>query len=443
LTLATLLQIQSQFPLTCCGLASFSDVPTPQTRSDYPYLTNAALTSSIASLQQIINSLQLFNGGDIPNSQFQALSTAATTPTVQWSVGSSRVIIMVTSSPAKTTDPVYTANQTMQTLLVNNVIPIFLAPAGIVDQYTALVQSWGFGYSATISLTSPSTIFASISSILSSIVSTAQVILQTPGQVVTVFPQGGYTGVSPLTRVAFTARLSPGTVAANLVVPGFGSFTITPSLASNPTAASQSVTLNLASGLDQVITLAGSTSSFNNNLGFVITTLPLNGNLYQWGLNGALGTQITSGTLVTDIGHRVIYAASGSANQDSFTFRSEDYCGAFSPVSTVQIVLIGVVQRTVAIPSTNPFTLAEGSNGTIILGSTPTAQFATVTRLPQNGRLFYAGSVVTTSTNILSPFTVVYVPNSPYFSGTDSFAYTATGVQGVSLEVQVRILLGF
>ena len=168
------------------GLTSFIDKPTAPfgATGDYEYLTNLGLTGDTDAWKTAVTGLSVRSGGDGPEAQMTGLlQTALRTAEVGWSSNSLKIVVLTTDAvPHFAGDNPGTPNdgddvtdgpgddgtgedypsiaQVKAALLAAGIIPVFAVTAGVVSDYQALVDSFGFGSVVTLSSNSSDIIAA-------------------------------------------------------------------------------------------------------------------------------------------------------------------------------------------------------------------------------------------------------------------------------------------
>jgi hypothetical protein len=118
LSLVTIFQeLLFVYPNSRIGVVSFSDMYVagyPYGKpNDFPYFVNQALTTDMNALQNALNKMKTYDGGDPLNSQLTALLAVTASNDVGWFVGSRKIIVLVTKTGFH--NPI-----TNSTVLVNN-----------------------------------------------------------------------------------------------------------------------------------------------------------------------------------------------------------------------------------------------------------------------------------------------------------------------------------
>ena len=157
------------------GIASFVDKPVGKLGStgDFVYQKEVALTSNKQSIVDTVNGLRLFNGGDGPESQLEALLQVAQDDSLNYRAGSNRIALISTDAAYHTppdgveasatitrpndgdnvpeADEDYpTIAQVKSTLEARNITPVFLVTADVEEIYEKLVNDLGRGEVVTI-----------------------------------------------------------------------------------------------------------------------------------------------------------------------------------------------------------------------------------------------------------------------------------------------------
>ncbi|XHR80253.1 MAG: VWA domain-containing protein [Gloeotrichia echinulata GP01] len=158
------------------GLRSFKDKPVSPFGGfgDYVYKKEVSLTTNAALVKTAVNGFSASGGGDLPESQLEALLQAALDSTIGYRVGSKRIVVLATDAayhvagdgltlaPGTITVPnngdgIISANedypgilQVKNALIANNIIPVFLATSDVKSSYDALVGSLGRGFVTTL-----------------------------------------------------------------------------------------------------------------------------------------------------------------------------------------------------------------------------------------------------------------------------------------------------
>ncbi len=197
------------------------------------------------------------------------------------------------------------------------------------------------------------------------------------------------------------------------------SFTVTIN-AVNDVAVATDQTVSADEDTDKKITLAG-TDVDGDTLSFKITTLPLNGYLFQTSDGATRGDTIKSvPTNVTDGSHRVIYLSAKDGNGDghgNFGFKVND-----AEEATVTVNVTKVNDLAVAI--SQAVNANEDINKSITLAGTDVdgdTLLYKITTLPANGNLFQTSDGTTRGDTITSiPTTISYANHQViYISAKD------------------------
>eukprot|EP01119_Soliformovum_irregulare_P000948 TRINITY_DN1069_c0_g1_i1.p1 TRINITY_DN1069_c0_g1~~TRINITY_DN1069_c0_g1_i1.p1 ORF type:complete len:2760 (+),score=837.80 TRINITY_DN1069_c0_g1_i1:89-8368(+) len=366
-------QLTTTYPYARIGFATFSDKPiSPYGKAqggDVAYKLNMPLTNNRALVQQGINAVTMANGGDPQNSQLEAVLQASLRDEVNWNTAATKVIAIVTKTGFHVGNPnqplpglvpnngdnVMDPNedypsiaQVKNALLTRNVVPMFIVSNDQVNAYANLVKSIGFGYVRIQTAFVPVTIVTESLAALATVFTNPKAVAEDGSAVVSIYPPLGYTGLSPLSRVRFDVHLDPNAptdAVSRIVVPGFGFSVISNSEGDFPVPDSCPDT-DTDSDTPAVLYLTGK-SSYSIQVAAWITQFPDNGKLYQYGINGTRGPQITPANYrVTDFSNRVIYVPpleGDGQDYDSVSYKLSDACGLCSLyVTTCNINVHGV-----------------------------------------------------------------------------------------------------
>jgi serralysin len=158
------------------GLASFKDKPISPFGStgDYVYRKDVGLTTNAALVKTAVSNYSAGGGGDLPESQLEALMQAALDPTIGYTAGSKRIVFLATDAAyhqagdglgaapgvitiANNGNATIDPNEdypsialVKSTLLSKNIVPVFLATSDVKSTYDTLVGSLGTGIVATL-----------------------------------------------------------------------------------------------------------------------------------------------------------------------------------------------------------------------------------------------------------------------------------------------------
>jgi hypothetical protein len=173
--------VVSAFPQACFGVSSFVDKPISPfgnlSRGDYVYRTDLPVSCDANGFISTINGLQIFSGGDTPESQLEALMQLGLRPEVGFRNGSRHIALLTTDAPfhqagafpeasSNNGDAILDGNppgtgedypsvaQARAAITNANVLPIFLVTAGNESTYQGLASQLGVG--AVVQLTSNS-----------------------------------------------------------------------------------------------------------------------------------------------------------------------------------------------------------------------------------------------------------------------------------------------
>jgi Integrin beta chain VWA domain/PEP-CTERM motif len=154
------------------GVGSFIDKPASPFGGfgDFPYKTDLGLTTNTTQLQTTINGLFARGGGDLPESQLEALLQTAVRgkSEISFRDDAFKVVVLSTdatfhkagdfpSRPANNGDAVLdgtppgsgedfpSIEQVKQKLKDANIIPIFAVTRNVISNYQSLVDTFGFG----------------------------------------------------------------------------------------------------------------------------------------------------------------------------------------------------------------------------------------------------------------------------------------------------------
>nr|WP_269780293.1 hypothetical protein [Methylobacterium sp. Leaf118] len=168
-------KLESLQPDVRFGVASFVDKPTDPfgASGDYVYQTDLALTADASAFQAAVDGLVVRNGGDIPESQIEALMQLALRPSeLGFRAGALRAVVLTTDAPPHVAGDFASAgpnngdavldggglgedypsvDQVRAALLDGGIVPIFAVTADMVATYEALVTELGFGTVVTLS----------------------------------------------------------------------------------------------------------------------------------------------------------------------------------------------------------------------------------------------------------------------------------------------------
>ena len=251
------------------GYSSFVDKPINPfgrpSRGDYVYRTDLALTSDTSTLQDTVNGLQILSGGDIPESQLEALlqvGVRAQTPEIGFRSDALNVAVVATDAPfhragdgarAGITTPnnldavldigpdglegtgedYPTVADVREVLRSARINPIFAVTSNQIRTYQALVNDLGFGTVVELESDSSNLVDAVLEGI-SDISRNIQLFADNDdySYVSSIRPADGFTDVPPgatrsfdVTLLADSDILPDGNVlpdTINLISPGFG-----------------------------------------------------------------------------------------------------------------------------------------------------------------------------------------------------------------------------
>ncbi len=161
------------------GVASFVDKATSPFGggSDYVYRTDLELTDDTVALQNAIDGLDVLGGGDLPESQIEALmQLALRSEEVGYRADAFKVVVLTTDAefhvagdgaavglrpndgdddiegtPPGTEEDYPTVEQVKSALLASGIIPIFAVTSNVLSTYRQLVSDLGFGAAVTLS----------------------------------------------------------------------------------------------------------------------------------------------------------------------------------------------------------------------------------------------------------------------------------------------------
>lgn len=134
------------------GLSSFSDYPTwDGDASDYPYKLGQSLTTDTNKLKTALEGLRILDGGDVPESQLEALYQTINSPDVGWNKSAIKLILLYTDAnfhdPDKhTADSSYPgpgSTEVKKDLNLNNISVIGLGAGGIPSDLKN-ISDWSF-----------------------------------------------------------------------------------------------------------------------------------------------------------------------------------------------------------------------------------------------------------------------------------------------------------
>jgi Ca2+-binding RTX toxin-like protein len=153
------------------GLASFVDKPISPFGggSDYAYRLDQALTADEATFTAAINEMSILGGGDLPESQLEALlQLARNSDAAGYRADALKVVVLATDAlwhvagdhtvnganngdgvqngtPPSTGEDYPSIAQAREALLDAGIVPIFLVTDGVLSNYQTLVRDLGFG----------------------------------------------------------------------------------------------------------------------------------------------------------------------------------------------------------------------------------------------------------------------------------------------------------
>ncbi|MDK3017488.1 hypothetical protein [Pseudodonghicola flavimaris] len=153
------------------GLASFIDKPTSPfgSTSDHEYLTQLGLTSDSEAWIAALDAMTVGSGSDGPEAQLTGLmQVALRTAEVGWSSDALKVVVLttdavphfagdnpvgdndgdaITDGPDNdgTGEDYPTLDQVKDALIKGGIIPIFAVTSGVISDYEAIVDQFGFG----------------------------------------------------------------------------------------------------------------------------------------------------------------------------------------------------------------------------------------------------------------------------------------------------------
>lgn len=441
--------IKELYPRARLGLGSFSDKPEwpfgSESKQDYPYAANHPLSTNTQSLQSALNNLVVVDGKDSKNSQLVALLNAAATDDMKWTDNARHIVVVVTNSPfheAPTSD--YPSREEVkEALLTRNIIPIFIVPSNHLSAYRSLVHDFGFGYASSTCQLSASSMFTEIKNALQEQSSSVKPFVRSSGRLESLDPPS-YSGMSPKTRVAFSAHLNPAIGSDEPTVitfPGYGDVTITTLVSDLPeTAPCPHISIVAHNESETIITLTGS-SIYGHATAVITEPLP-DGELYQV-FNETKGELIdTAGTEVTDLLNRVVFVA--GSGDTTISYKLQDYCEACSPVKTCSIQVFNINQPPVATPNPESLTLVQDGEGFISLtGEDAEGPIVSsvIVAPPTNGKLFNAetGELLGAGSELAPPnFSARFVPDPGEFGNPSSgnfyafFTYKVVDTDGSS-----------
>jgi hypothetical protein len=461
----TYLRILDTYPSTKLAVGAFSDKPLSPygspTYPDYTYTIRSSLSDDPSAIQAALNSLTVAYGGDEPNSQLEALLLAAKRTEVGWSSSARKVIILITKSSFHT--PVQNSNlvpnngdgdfpnngasenyptvdQVKSALLGANIIPLFITTSTLAPLYQSLVSQLGFGYVSSFTELNAQSIFSEALQALDDLGGLIQPVIYQQGDIVSSITPTKYTGISSRTRVTFQVSLSNiSNDDAIIVVPGFGSITLSHLVTDNPVADSND-DLVVLTGDDVTLRLSG-TTVYDGVLQTLITQLP-HGAVFQY--NGSSrGAQLTGQGpwVVSDPSGRVIYNANGISSVSMIKYYLKDSCQACSTFASFQIST--ALSKSLPVASSNSGSCAEDTSVSINLNGTsadPSSLVARITSLPSGGRLFSGANQITTFPIDIPSGVVTYYPNANQYGLEsagflyDSFYFTVYDSQGQSIQ---------
>lgn len=430
-TLQVFSSIKELYPRARLGLGSFSDKPVSPygsaSKFDYPYATNHPLSIDQNGLQSALDNLVIVDGKDKKNSQLVALLNAAATEDMEWTDNARHVIIVVTNSPfheAPTAD-YPSRDEVKDALLARNIIPIFIVPSNYLSTYKSLVHDFGFGYVSSTCQLSASSMFTEIKNALAEQSSSVKAIVRANGRLESLDPSS-YSGMSPMTRVVFSAHLDPtvGTDEPTVIsFPGYGDITITPTVSDIPQVDPCPFVSIVAHNVSQtLLTLTG--SSMYGQAIAVITALP-DGELYQVFNETTRGELITSvGTRVEDLLNRVFFVP--GSGDTTISYKLYDYCEACSQEQTCSIQVFNVNHPPVANPDPDSLTLPQDTTQEISLtGEDDEGPIVSsiIVDPPTNGQLFdvVTGNLLGSGSELTPPnFEARFVPAAGTFGNPNS-----------------------
>jgi len=464
----TFFRVVDIYPSAKLAVGSFSDKPLAPYGSpslpDATYKIRTPLTADPAAIQAGLNALTVAAGGDEPNSQLEALLLAAKTTEVGWSSSARKVIILITKSSYHTpvndsrlvdnngdgespnygtTENYPSVSQVGSALLEQNIIPLFITTPALAPVYQNLVNQFGFGFVSSYTELNSQSIFAQTLDTLGDLSGTVRPIIYQQGDIVGSISPVQYTGVSAQTRVTFQVTLSDiSTDDAIVVVPGFGSLTLTHVATDNPVA-DQNLDITVLSNDDVVLSLGG-TSVYGDVLSTVITQLP-NGLVFQYN-GGSRGAQLTGQGpwSVSDPRGRVVYNANNQASTSTLRYYLKDSCAACSTFASFQISTSVAKSLPQAIPDSG--TCNEDDQVTINLrgsSSKPATMVARVLSLPSGGQLFEGTTQIQSLPYDVLSGAVTYKPNANQHGADtngflyDQFTFTVYDSEGQAVQAAV------
>jgi len=434
---STYLSILDTYPAARLSVGAFSDKPVSPygspTLPDPAYSIRMSLSNDLTQIQTALNSLTVASGGDEPNSQLEALFYAAKRLDVGWTDNSRKVVMLITKSsyhipvadsrlsdndgdsidggsPAGSTENYPSVPQVRSALLANNIIPIFLTTPELSGIYQGLVNQLGFGFVTTFTTLNSQSIFSQSLQVLQTLGGFVQPVISTQGDIQGTITPSQYSGVSFNTRVSFTVSLSDtSSQDATIVVPGFGSISLSQVATDNPVAASQS-DVTILDNNDVVLQLSG-TSIYNSVLSTVITQLPA-GRTFQFN-DGSRGTELTGlpPYQVSDPNGRVVFNANGLAGTSTIQYFLKDDCDACSTYASFRVI----TSLPKSLPQATPGTAStpEDTPTPISLSGTtsyPGTLTTIVISLPTGGQLFDGATQITTVPYTVPSAVVTYYP---------------------------------
>lgn len=443
----TYLRMVDIYPAAKLAVGAFSDKPVSPYGSpnlpDYTYNIRSGLTADPLQIQSALNTLAVASGGDEPNSQLEALLLAAKRIEVGWSDNARKVIILITKSSYHTpvNDPQFVANngdgdfpnfgatenyptvaQVRSALLAENIIPLFVTTPGLASVYQDLVNQFGFGYVSSYTELNSQSIFAETLESLDNLGGIIRPIVYQQGDIVGTVTPAQYSGISPQTRVTFQVTLSDtSSQDAIVVVPGFGSITLSHLATDNPVADSNSDMTVLTT--DDVVFRLSGTSVYDDVVSTVVTQLP-NGLVFQYN-EGSRGSQLTGAGpwTVSDPSGRVLFNANGQTGTSTIRYYLKDSCQACSTFASFQVT----TSITKALPQATPNSGTCNEDGQVSVNlngtsSNPSSLVSRVTSLPSGGKISVNGVDITTVPFDVPSGVVTYKPNADQY-GLESAAF--------------------